>query len=387
MSNENQKADQIAFHVYTKLTHVVNHARTTTDQRGQPKPDKWFNLETPDSDFFSKEDREPYRALSSYIHPTLPPPLEIQVLLTIPELASNQVLVHLDPDTNTRHRIEPTPRFILLESFILDFAHHGSTSSFSSSSSSTGVADIAPSTMYKHGIPLFRSLYTMLRVMPAWKVFKRLKRRIGRFGGGNMGIVVRLKEPGDDTLEFGTPLASQSHLLPSHILPTQSHTFVPVPHPHGTITLSLQYLTTPTFQIDDKESLFSSGFLAGDKAQSQQQRFGQSPPHVPATTTTPMVSRQPPPPPPDPDVEFVPTLIKNQQRDSIASSAGLGYGTSSSPNHGRSNLSGLSREVTTQSIADRFILPPTQPQQSGVGSPGTAGAAMTQSRTAPASGC
>ncbi|KDQ23490.1 hypothetical protein PLEOSDRAFT_1114454 [Pleurotus ostreatus PC15] len=366
MSNETQKADQIAFHVYTKLSHVVNHARTTVEPRVQPKVDKWFNLETPDSDLLFKEAREPYRSLSSYVPPGAAPPLEIQVLLTIPELASNQVLVHLSNDIPSR--IDPTPRYILLESHVLNFAHHGSTASFSSSSSSA--SDVAPPTIYKHGIPLFRSLYTLLRVLPAWKLYKRLKRRAGR--NGNMTIIVRVKEADDDVLEFGTspalwvlnnfpqtligmPITSQSPLLPSSVLPTQTHTFVPVPHPHGTITLTITYLSNPNFQIEDKESLFSNRFLAGDKAGLLEQ---------PAP--------RPEAEPPVRDVEFLPTLVKNQQRDSIASSSGMGY--SSSPVHGWASQLPRDREVNAQSIADRFILPP---QPSASGSPG-----MGHSRTA-----
>ncbi|KAF4584887.1 hypothetical protein EYR40_001712 [Pleurotus pulmonarius] len=344
MSNETQKSDQIAFHVYTKLSHVVNHARTTVEPRVQPKVDKWFNLETPDSELLFKEAREPYRSLSSYVPPSTAPPLEIQVLLTIPELASNQVLVHLNNDIPSR--IDPTPRYILLESHVLHFAHHGSTASFSSSSSSA--SDVAPPTIYKHGIPLFRSLYTFLRVLPAWKLYKRLKRRAGR--NGNMSMIVRVKEADDDVLEFGMPITSQSPLLPSPILATQTHTFVPVPHPFGTITLTITYLSNPNFQIEDKESLFSNRFLAGDKAGLLEE---------PAEPTAR-------------DVEFLPTLVKNQQRDSIASSSGMGY--SSSPVHGWAPQPPRDREVNAQSIADRFILPPQPPAS---GSPG-----MGHSRTA-----
>lgn len=36
---DSQKADQIAFHFYTKLFNVVNHARTTLPQPA--KLDKW----------------------------------------------------------------------------------------------------------------------------------------------------------------------------------------------------------------------------------------------------------------------------------------------------------------------------------------------------------
>jgi len=136
-----------------------------------------------------------YRSVSVSPHP---PPFELQVLLSIPELTHNQVLVHLAPDSS-RLRIEPTPRHILIESWLLSFN--------SSSYPVEDQADVAPSTIYKHGIPLFRSLYSLLRILPAWKVFKRLRRRTG--GGNRSGVlsielrVPALHEDPDSVLGFG----------------------------------------------------------------------------------------------------------------------------------------------------------------------------------------
>ncbi|EGN94527.1 phosphorylated protein that interacts with Vac8p, partial [Serpula lacrymans var. lacrymans S7.3] len=158
MSNDTQKANQIAFRFYTKLALVVNHARATVEPKYQAKVDKWFNLETPDSDLF-KEHLRIYRSVSDS---PPPPPLEVQVVLSIPELTSNQVLVYLAPDSS-RLRIEPTPRHILLETWLLTF---NPTAQIRHEDDR---GDVAPSTMYKHGIPLFRSLYTLLRILPAWK--------------------------------------------------------------------------------------------------------------------------------------------------------------------------------------------------------------------------
>lgn len=44
MSNDIQKADQIAFHFYTKLFYVVNQARATSEPKTQGKIDKWVGL-------------------------------------------------------------------------------------------------------------------------------------------------------------------------------------------------------------------------------------------------------------------------------------------------------------------------------------------------------
>ena len=149
-----------------------------------------------------------YRSVSS-----TPPPFELQVLLSVPELTSNQVLVYQAPDSS-RVRIEPTPRHILLETWLLVFSptpsspsspssrqqqySYGEVDSSASTSSSTS-AEVAPSTIYKHCITLFRSLFSLLRILPAWRLYKRLRRRTG--GGnrnGSLGIRLRVRGLGID---------------------------------------------------------------------------------------------------------------------------------------------------------------------------------------------
>ncbi|KAF8873817.1 autophagy-related protein 13-domain-containing protein [Infundibulicybe gibba] len=255
MSNATQKADQIAFHFYTKLFYVVNQARATTEPRVQPKIDKWFNLETPDSDLFTKEIRDKYKSIS--VSPP-PPPLEIQVLLSIPELNNNQVLVYLAPDSS-RIRVDPTPRYIVLETWTLAFTPR--------LAGEDDNPDVALPTIYKHGIPLFRSLFSLLRLLPTWKLYKRLRRRTGGSNrNGNLSIQLRVRthndSSDDSTAIMGFYIAPAANIPP---FPTQNHVFPSVPHPMGTLSLSATFLTSPNFQLDELESLLSSRFLSLDE--------------------------------------------------------------------------------------------------------------------------
>ncbi|KAI9441306.1 autophagy-related protein 13-domain-containing protein [Lactarius indigo] len=273
MSNEAHKADQIAYRYYTKLVSVVHSARATAEPNPLAKVDKWFNLETPDAEIF-KEHLRPYRALSSTPSPL---PFELQVLLSVPDLSANQVLVCRGADSS-RLRIEPIPRYILLESWSVQFS--------SLRQGSGGDTDYGLSTVYKHGIGLFRSIYTLLRVLPTWKLHKRLRRRLvvptNRNALLNIELRVRGTRDQDGVLGFDvSPAANAPPLL------TESHTFPSVPHPYGSITLSVRYLTNPHFQLDELESLLSSRFFSLDEG-----------------------------------ADFTPTLIKNQQRDSLSSSPG-----------------------------------------------------------------
>lgn len=149
-----------------------------------------FNLETPDSDLFPKEVREKYKSIS--VSPP-PPPLEIQVLLCIPELTNNQVLVHLAPDSS-RRRVEPTPKYILLEAWVLAFSPR--------QPGEEDTTDVALSTIYKHGIPLFRSLFSLLRLLPVWTLYKRLRRRTGGVHrNANLSIKLRVRTGMEDDSE------------------------------------------------------------------------------------------------------------------------------------------------------------------------------------------
>jgi autophagy-related protein 13 len=232
MSNDIQKADQIAHRFYTKLCLVVSNARATSELKSHTKVDKWvrdsfrspdcvltscqFNLETPDSDLF-RDHLRVYKAVSSS---PAPPPLELQVLLSIPDLTTNQVLVHLAHDSS-RSRVDPTPRHIVLENWLLNFVPEACGDSDSDS--------VAPSTIYKHGIPLFRSIYSLLRILPSWKLYKKLRRRTSNaYRNGNLSIHLRVKGLDDgvsvtDILDFGKSryLQPRGFILFHHFISVQ----------------------------------------------------------------------------------------------------------------------------------------------------------------------
>ncbi|KAI1798162.1 autophagy-related protein 13-domain-containing protein [Ganoderma leucocontextum] len=299
MSNETQKADQIAHRLYSKLSLVVNHARATVEPSPTAKVDKWFNLETPDPELF-KEHTRIYRSIStSHVVPLF----QLQVLLCVPELATNQVLVYIAPDSS-RVRIDPTPRYIVLESWNLDYVQYRDNRH--------QTQDVAPSTMYKHGIPLFRSIFTLLRVLPAWKLARRLRRRVGGNRNGNFSIQLRVDgHDGDIRADEVLSLDTAPPAL-APVLKKERHSLSPITHPMGELAVSVAYLTSPNFQLDTLESLLSSRFLSLEEG---------------------------------PD--FTPTLIKNQQRDSITGSPGslpLRTSLPTSP---------------PRSVADRFVISPT----------------------------
>ena len=109
------------------------------------------------------------------------------------------MLVYLAPDSS-RVRIEHTPRYIVLESWALDFTPHAL-------SYDNTPTDVQPATMYKYSIPLLRSIFSLLRILPAWKLARRL-RRVGGSRNGSFNIQLRVDDgsPRPHDLTFGESL-------------------------------------------------------------------------------------------------------------------------------------------------------------------------------------
>ncbi|KAG1738012.1 hypothetical protein EDB19DRAFT_1909457 [Suillus lakei] len=249
---------------------VVSNARATSELKSQSKVDKWFNLEIPDSDLF-KDYLRKYKAVS--VTPT-PPPFELQVLLSVPDL-TNQVLVHLAHDSSCL-RMDPTPKHIVLENWLLNF-----TPSFAEARGDEYANGVAPSTIYKNGIPLFRNIYSLLRILPSWKLYKNLRRRTSNASKPSIHLRIKGLDDGvsaTDILEFDTPPAPNATPL-LH----QTYIFPAIPHPTGKLFLSVTYLSSPNFQLDALEYFLSSHLLSLDEGP-----------------------------------EFILTIAKNQQPDSLS---------------------------------------------------------------------
>ncbi|KZV81703.1 hypothetical protein EXIGLDRAFT_628062, partial [Exidia glandulosa HHB12029] len=154
-SDNDAKADQIAHKFFNKFALLVADARATQPVlTPRPRLDKWFNLETAETDQFRDALRS-YRALSS--SSPAPAPFVVNVVLAVPELSNGEVVVFTGDD-GQRVPLRPTPEGILLEQWTLAFAP------------ATTSSEVVPlSTVYKHAIATFRSLYALLRVLPAWK--------------------------------------------------------------------------------------------------------------------------------------------------------------------------------------------------------------------------
>ena len=234
-----------------------------------------------------------YRQISTHAQQTT---LTLHVVLTIPELRSNQVVVLQDAGSS-RVRIDPTPRGVLLESWVLSILPPSAPSAASiSSTSSSDSQEVSLAAVYKHAISLFRSLYSLTRTLPASKLYKRLRTLSGTSQG--LSLEVRMSTNLAGVLCFDTPLSS-THATPAL---TTVHAFPALSTPLGALRASVRYLTSPNLAIDTLESVLSSRFFSQD-ARDQHQR---------EQIADPMGEEA--------SVAFTPTVLRHRARDSAAGS-------------------------------------------------------------------
>ncbi|KAF8530786.1 hypothetical protein JB92DRAFT_414458 [Gautieria morchelliformis] len=147
-------------------------------------------------------------------------------------------------------------------------------------------------------------MFTLLLVLPAWFLFRRLRHP----------EALSCASPRRLALQPYSLSTSEMHALPHPAaLLSPSQAFPPIPHPLGFLSVRSTYLLTAAFSKDTLESLLSFRFLSQD------------------------------------DMGFTPTVTAPQQRCSSLSSLGAG----------RSPLRAcLPRSPTGPSLADRFVLSP-----------------------------
>ncbi|GME23639.1 autophagy protein atg13 [Neofusicoccum parvum] len=113
--------------------------------------------------------------------------------------------------------------------------------------------------VYKNGIPLFRSLYTYTRFLPAWKYYRHIAKQ--PVTQPSLPLRYRIsngqfKSPRRDTLDLP--------LYPAADSVAQTHQFESVKSPTGLLNISVQYRSNTEFRVEKSESVLSSHFMGMD---------------------------------------------------------------------------------------------------------------------------
>ncbi|KAK3839436.1 MAG: autophagy-related protein 13-domain-containing protein [Linnemannia elongata] len=274
----NQKADQILQNFYVKVIQIVVLARVTHPDvhagiaprkgslRGVPlvkKTSKWFNLELEDLDIY-KEDAKFWRAMAIT---ESPPTMLVELFLDTSELSSNQVLVLLD-ETNRKNRVDlsgtglhsvaSTPlgqgrirRNIILESWSLNL----------SNTPPDPVPE--PPVVYKKSIIFFRSLFAYMRLLPAYQLYRQLKKQNHPL---RIGFRVSRGQSPEESMFRESEIGIEVPLIEGETRPMLSeYRFGQVETPLGAFSLKVTYRSNCEFQVDESEAMLTSRFMDMDE--------------------------------------------------------------------------------------------------------------------------
>ena len=115
---------------------------------------------------------------------------------------------------------------------------------------------------YKNSIVLFRSLYACARLLPAWKLGKRLF--TSRYPANTPRLRYRIAQ--EPKVDKGSRRDSLTiPLNDGHDDVIESHTFDSIESPAGPFSVQVTYRISCDFRIDDSETFLSSRFIGMDE--------------------------------------------------------------------------------------------------------------------------
>ncbi|KAF9541816.1 autophagy protein 13 [Mortierella hygrophila] len=222
-----------------------------------------FNLELEDLDIY-KEDAKFWRAMAIT---ESPPTMSVELFLDTSELSSNHVLVLLD-ETNRKNRVDlsgtglhsvaSTPlgqgriqRNIILESWSLNL----------SSTPPDPVPE--PPVVYKKSIIFFRSLFAYMRLLPAYQLYRQLKKQNHPL---KIGFRVSRGQSPEESMFRESEIGIEVPLIEGETRPMLSeYRFGQVETPLGDFSLKVTYRSNCEFQVDESETMQRSRFIDMDE--------------------------------------------------------------------------------------------------------------------------
>lgn len=228
-----------------------------------------FSIPTDETEVLAEDLREWKRLDLVEDHPR---PLVIEIFLETAHLTNNQVLVIKDETGrrfNVADALAPSQKSarqpantvgrhceVILERWTIEL---GSTKGYSREE----LDEVLPS-VYKKGVVLFRSLYTLLRLMPAFKLYRKLLRQTGSHQA--LKLKFRIKKGTGSAKgqvdQLSIPLCPVEHSDDNTV---EHYTFQPLVTPAGPLCCSISYRTNCAFSVADAEALISDQFQGLDE--------------------------------------------------------------------------------------------------------------------------
>lgn len=121
--------------------------------------------------------------------------LELQALLTVPDLSNTPLVLGYQTSDGLDVRLEASPRYVLLETWELTFKRRAQETHLNQEQGLYNPTEsgLSSSAMYNQCIPIFRALFTLLRTLPAWQIYKGV---LGWSEQKQLGIKLRIRPTG-----------------------------------------------------------------------------------------------------------------------------------------------------------------------------------------------
>lgn len=178
------------------------------------------------------------------------------MLLLTKDLTPNQTLVLLGTGgqrwdvENGESRRKHGPSALVLERWVVDCE--------------SPISDEIPElpVTYKKSVVVFRALYTLMRLLPTWKLRKKLSKL--KLTGNALKVVCEI-DGRAQTLNDNSKVALAQSLVTGHRNELGRYSFHKVETPAGRLSISVEYRIDCDFRVDDSEALLSSQFITSDR--------------------------------------------------------------------------------------------------------------------------
>ncbi|ABN65294.2 Autophagy-related protein 13 [Scheffersomyces stipitis CBS 6054] len=291
VQKQNSKLTQVIQQCFSKAVKIIIQSRTVPPAAASPllnpalhddsasgnKINRWFNLHIQNSQDLPKDDLKLWKSN----HLQSMPPMIIETYLDLRQLTSSQTIV-LNDDNGNPWAVAKSggkKQEVVLERWLIEFDHTDASGS---------IVDELP-LIYKQAIILFRSIYGFARLMPAFKLKKRLLINKSSTKLNKLTI-------GNKILDGKQPISSKGRIglsktiIPRQMLTTDSHMsqkhFQPIQTSLGTLKISIAYRNHCDFCIHDNEEVLSTHFISMDSTPLTESGHG----HTKANNTSMSVS-------------------------------------------------------------------------------------------------
>ncbi|KAK8217540.1 autophagy protein 13 [Zalaria obscura] len=260
-------ADKLVQHFFSKAALMILSSRVTLspayNKDGDPRFDKWFNTWIEDTNVSNSELQE-WKTMD--VLQQRPSPLVIEFFMDMTQFTQNQALVIVDEEgqrcvvgealerLGASSAVSPTqtPTEVVYERWTISLDDPSNVPASQLTEPNPNV--------YKKGVVMLRSLYTYLRLLPAWK----LGRRMTRQAGSNQVIKPQYRILKDSSA-FSPPdtltCSLTSDTRPSTPV-TETFRFEPLTCPFGALSLHVVYRANTEFRVEPSEAILSSRFDA-----------------------------------------------------------------------------------------------------------------------------